>query len=239
MFEFVSIIFDESMIRHIQKCTQIEARRVLENEWSVSLRELEKFIGLLYARGIMGGKNLPVKTLWSNNWGSKRFSECMARDRFLEIKKFLRFDIKQQRSHRLMVDKFALTSELWSPFIENCQKCYNPGETLCVDEQLFPTKARCPFTQYISNKPDKFGIKFFLLADVKTKYLLNGFPYLGKDERRPSHVQLSEYVVMRLMEGLLDKGYNIVCDNFYTPLSFSSYFSSGAKHHSPRNNANE
>ena len=83
--------------------------------------------------------------------------------------KFIRFDNKQTRSGRLVTDKFALTSEIWCPFIGNCNKCYNPSDILTIDEQLFPTKARCRLTQYMSNnKPDKFGIKFFLLADAKS-----------------------------------------------------------------------
>lgn len=42
----------------------------------------------------------------------------------------------------------------------------------------------CKFTQYLPNKTDKFGIKFWLAFDMQTKYILNGFPYLGKDETR-------------------------------------------------------
>ena len=34
---------------------------------------------------------------------------------------------------------------------------------------------------YMGNKPDNFGIKFWLLADAQSKYLSNGKPYLGRD----------------------------------------------------------
>jgi len=33
----------------------------------------------------------------------------------------------------------------------------------------------------VANKPEKFGIKSWLAADGKSKYLLNRCPYLGKD----------------------------------------------------------
>ena len=33
----------------------------------------------------------------------------------------------------------------------------------------------------MASKPDKFGIKFWCLADTESKYLCNAFPYLGKD----------------------------------------------------------
>ena len=89
-------------------------------------------------------------------------------------------------SERLQIDKFALIFEIWSRCISNSQACYKPYENISIDEQLFSTKARCRFTQYIPNKPHKFGIKFWLAVDVQTKYILNGFPCMGKDETRCS-----------------------------------------------------
>lgn len=51
-------------------------------------------------------------------------------------------------------------------FIENCKTNCTPGPYISVGAQLFPTKATCLFTQYMPNKPDKFGIKFWLATDV-------------------------------------------------------------------------
>ena len=159
--------------------------------------------------------------LWSKKWGPAFFSQTMSRDKFLEILRFIRFDKKNERSERLKTDKFALISKTWNKFIQNSQACYKPTANITVDEQLFPTKARCRFTQYMPNKPDKFGIKFWLAADVKNKYLINGFPYLGKDETRGSNVSLSEFVVLKLTEPYLGCGRNITTDNFFTSLSLA------------------
>ena len=97
----------------------------------------------------------------------------MDRNRFCEIMKFFRFDMRSTRFSRLQTDEFALTSNVWDKFIENCIVCYKPGENITVEKQLFPTKARCRFTKYMANKPDKFGIKFWLAADVESKYIPN------------------------------------------------------------------
>lgn len=56
--------------------------------------------------------------------------------------------------------------------------------------------------------------KFWLAADVKTKYLLNGFPYLGRDETWPPHQGLGERVVMRLVETFVGKGRNVTTNSF-------------------------
>ncbi|CAK6968768.1 piggyBac transposable element-derived protein 4-like [Scomber scombrus] len=103
--------------------------------------------------------------------------------------RYLRFDKNESRRARLSSDKFALMSQ-----------------------------ARCCFTQHMANKPDKFGIKFWIAADVETKYMLNGFPYLGKD---PSNQSVSERVVMKLMEPYLGKGRNVTTDNYFTSLTLA------------------
>jgi hypothetical protein len=66
----------------------------------------------------------------------------------------------------------------------------------------------------MANKPDKFGIKFWMLVDNYTKYLCNVFPYWGKDELRCGIESLPESVVMRLMSPYLNKGRNVTTDNF-------------------------
>lgn len=69
------------------------------------------------------------------------------------------------------------------------------------------------------NKPDKFGLKFWLLVDVESKYVFNILPYLGKDEMLSRQGRpLAEDVVLRLIEPLKNKGYNITIDNFFTSL---------------------
>ncbi|GFX59400.1 piggyBac transposable element-derived protein 4 [Trichonephila clavipes] len=129
----------------------------------------------------------------------------MTRDRFREFKKFLRFDKKTTRSERLQTDNFCFISEVWKKLIENLITCYKTGPYITIDEQLFPSNARCRFTQYMPNKPDKFGIKFWLAADVDSKYVLNGFPHLGKAEERPENLSLSEYVVLSLIKPFENK----------------------------------
>lgn len=146
----------------------------------------------------------------------------MSRDRFKEIMQYIRFDMKNTRSRRLRTDKFALISTIWERFIKNSKACYIPGANITDNEQLFPSRACCPFTQYVSNKPDKFGIKFWLAVDVNFRYILNGYPYTGKDERRASDVSASEQVVLRLMEPFYSYGRNVTCDNYFTGLNLAS-----------------
>jgi len=107
-----------------------------------------------------------------------------------------------------------MMSWILSRFVENIQKAYILEVSLTVDEQLFPTKARCRFTQFMPNKPDKCGIKFWTLAELSSKYCLNLKPYPGKDEKRTA--SLGMHTTMKLMEPYYGRGYNVTADNFFT-----------------------
>lgn len=221
------LMVNEAMVKHIQTCTVAEARRQLgdDSNWYVTLVELDAFFALLYARGALGHSKLCADELWNKNWGPPVFRETMSRNRFREIMRYLRFDVRSSRAERLATNKFALASETWYKLIENCYLCYNPGAEITVDEQLLPCKSRCRFIQYMANKPDKFGIKFWLATDVESKYILNGHPYLGKDEERPADVQLGESVVLKLLQPHLNKGLNVTTDNFFTSVKLADELS--------------
>jgi len=120
-----------------------------------------------------------------------------------------------------------LFTEVWETFIENSKKCYIPNKDLTVDEQLLPCKSRCKFTQYMPQKPDKFGIKFWLLAEVKNKYICNGFPYLGAELSKPLPKGLlqGDSVVRDLLVPFYNKGYNCTTDNFFTTKSLADFLS--------------
>ena len=78
-----------------------------------------------------------------------------------------------------------------------------------------------PFIQYMANKPDKFGIKFWLLADAQTKYLCNGKPYLGKDPTRSRCTDLPGDVCLNRLQPYFGKGYKVTTDNYFTSLKLA------------------
>ncbi|XP_063764952.1 uncharacterized protein LOC134881497 [Eleginops maclovinus] len=211
-------LMDPVMLQHICDCTVAEARRCGEAGWELGMAELKAFIALLLARGVHIGRNVNVEELWSQEWGLPFFSTTMARGRYREIMRFLHFDEKDTRHIRLENDKFALVSEVWNRFVQNSIACYKPGSEITVAEQLLPTKSQCPFTQHMPNKPDKYGIQFWLAVDVESKYMLNGFPYLGRDLSRSAAQSLGESVVLELMEPFLWKRRNVTTDSFFTSL---------------------
>lgn len=55
-----------------------------------------------------------------------------------------------------------------------------------------------------------------MASHVSSKHIVNGFPYLGKDEGRESSVLLGEFVTLKLAEPYTGHGRNITTDNFFT-----------------------
>ena len=71
------------------------------------------------------------------------------------------------------------------------------------------------------NKPDKFSIKFWIATDVKTKYMLPSFPYMGKDVSRPAEVTLGKQVALRVSEPYRKTVGNVTTDHFFTLINLA------------------
>ena len=217
------LLIDDFILKHIAKCTITEAHRQLQDEkFALTIEEIEAFIVVMYARGATGKSALPLHDLWTENWGVPFSKSAMFRNRFCEILRFLRFDVKSNRSHRLQADKFALFSKVWTHFMDNCCALYKPVTFITVDEQLLSSKARCPFTQYMASKPDKFVQKYWLAVDKESKYVINGFPCVGKDEMRSSTERVLHRVVMQLMRPYLCKGRNVTTDSYFSSVKLAN-----------------
>ena len=110
------ILFDDAMLRNIRKCTVVETLCISDKiNWDMTLDELDeldKFIGLIIARGISGQRNLPVESLWQSIWAFPMFNNTLSRHRFKEIMRILRFDVKSNKRQRVIHDKFCLASSL-------------------------------------------------------------------------------------------------------------------------------
>ena len=175
---------------------------------------------------IMGLVHKPTfHSYWSHNHtiNSPIFSRLMRRDRFEQIRKMLHFanPLEENPEDSLTKLNFFLDT-LRTQFRSN----YTPSKHVAVDEYLSLWKGRLKFRIYIPSKRERYGIKIYMLCESDTGYLSDFIVYTGADTKYPPpSVQLpkqfDEYenpskVVLSLMEGFYQKGYNIVLDNLYT-----------------------
>uniref|UniRef100_A0A915ENP4 PiggyBac transposable element-derived protein domain-containing protein n=1 Tax=Ditylenchus dipsaci TaxID=166011 RepID=A0A915ENP4_9BILA len=204
--------------------TNKEGSRVLANVWkSITIEEFRRFLGVLFLIGVYRGKNEPVPMLWNMNIGRECIRNGVARNRFYQILRFLRFDDAERR-RRLPErrDKLAPIRKVFESFNVNLRRAYTSSECVTVDEQLTTFRARCSFREYIPSKPGKYGKKSWLLCDSDTSYVLNAQVYTGRDPQQSREVNQGQRVVLDLLNGLhFMEGRSVVTDNFFTSLSLA------------------
>ena len=71
------------------------------------------------------------------------------------------------------------------------------------------------FCQYIKNKPKKWGVKVFILAESNSGYILKFESYTGKQEL-PDEKGATYHTVMSLLENHLGRGFCEYMDNYYS-----------------------
>ncbi|XP_012935756.1 host cell factor 1 isoform X3 [Aplysia californica] len=211
------------MIERIVLCTNKEGEKVEGNKWKkTDSTEVEGFIGCLYHLGARRDARTPTTVLWNRTDGSNLVQACFSRARFLKLSHHLRFDDKDTRRTRRVVDCFAPLRELWDDFNDNLCREYTPGPTLTVDEQLIPWRGRCSFLQYLPSKPDTFGIKIFWICDAENGFPLHGEPYLGRKGTKRQQ-NLERDTVIALTQPYFGSGRNLTVNNFFTDLTLSTY----------------
>lgn len=165
----------------------------------------------------MKDNHLTSKELFDPTFSGTRYVSVLSKDRFDFLINCLRFDKKTTRPARKVNDKFAPVREIWDLFIDSCRKNYCPGTYVTIDEQLLGFRGRCPFRMYLPSKPNKYGIKILMLCDVKTKYLIDGSPYLGKDAN-DSGLPLAAFFTKQLTKSIHGTGRNVTMDNWFTSI---------------------
>ena len=185
----------------------------------ISLPEIQAFVGLMILSGVFHADRESVEDLYSDdlNFGKPLFRATMPRERFKTILRFLRFDHHTTRGERIKVDRLAPIRDIFEMVNKSFSAAYNPGKYITIDEHLCRYRGRCGFLQYMPKKPDKYGLKIWILADARTFYPINLEIYSG------ANLYLSnkpEDITLRLVTKL-NPGHIIVGDNYFTSLKLS------------------
>ncbi|CAF1008288.1 unnamed protein product [Didymodactylos carnosus] len=182
--------------------------------------ELESFIGLVIRAGLHRNNHESLNDLWDISQSSPLYRGTMSLQRFRQFLQFLRFDDRQNRDK---TDRLSSIRYIFELFIKQLPRHFVPGENLTVDEQLVAFRGRCCFVQYMPNKPAKYGLKFWLLCDVGSRYVLSIDLYTGKKDNIIQK-NLASNVVLRLVDRLsndVKQGRTITFDRYFTDIKLS------------------
>ena len=95
--------------------------------------------------------------------------------KFLHLADNMAYIPKGQPGH----DALFKIRPFFEPLIANFQAAYTPNREMSVDEAMIGFKGRLSFIQYLPNKPTKWGMKAYVLADSRTGYVYNWRLYTG------------------------------------------------------------
>ena len=100
---------------------------------------------------------------------------------------------------------------------------YQPRQHVAIDERMVKSRHRSGIRQYIRDKPTKWGLKYWVLADSSNAYVVDFNIYAGKTEEGLSQHGLGYDVVRKLMQDYEGQGYHLFCDNFYSSLTLARH----------------
>lgn len=144
----------------------------------------------------------------------------MKSDRFLLISKLLHFSDNEAALPKER-DSLQKIRFIVDHLRKKYKEAFCPFRNICIDESLLLFRGRVFFRQYIPSKRHRFGIKFFLLCDCETGYILDFLVYTGastnvKEFDGVNNIGKSGNIVLTLLEPYLNKGHTLFVDNWYT-----------------------
>ena len=160
------------------------SRHSRANQWKpLTLPELKTFLGLTLATGLLS-KRGHISEYWSKNpiLFTPFFGQTMSRNRYQNITKFLHFNNNETRPSD-SADKLYKLRPIHDAIVENWRALYNPDEQISIDEGMLKWRGRLSFKVYNKDKPTKYGIKAYILADSNSGYCWNMDIYYGQGKR--------------------------------------------------------
>ena len=219
--EVILQIVTETNRYHDQQSATLRGRFSRSRKWEpVTEEDIWNFLGLIILQGVVG-KPLQ-KWYWTTNkmLATPFFGTVMSEYRFSLIMKNLHFANNEEFDEATHpAPKLKKIWEVCQMIVANFQRTYVPERDVSVDESLMAYKGRLSWIQYIASKRARFGIKFYMLCESSTGYIWNSVIYTGKGTKfnpRYSRYGMATSSVLSLLDPLLNQGYCVTTDNFYT-----------------------
>lgn len=224
--EIVNYIAEQCNLYYDQLCKNASEKSRLRRWKNTDTDEIYCFLAVNFLMAQV--RKNEINSYWTNDvlLSTPMFAQIMPRDRYLLLLRMLHFvdncenpgDDKLWKIRRIVDHLRKVFPDAFYPF-----------KNLCIDESLVLYKGRVFFKQYIPSKRHRFGIKFFVLCDCETGYILDFIIYVGEatDIKKETdfgvNVGIPGRVVLTLLERYLGKGHTLYVDNWYTSPTLFSY----------------
>lgn len=186
--------------------------------------EMRSFLGLLYARGLLGLNTHDQKILFREKIGHPIFGAVMSCHRFAFLHAHITFDDLTTRPQRWEHDRFAAVRDLFETFNEHCSSVLQPDDFLTIDETLYACRTQIGFKMYNRSKPVRYGLLYKSINAVRFPFTFRTLVYSGKPKGEPSPHYIRgtlptvKALVNQLSSSVNLQGMTISLDRLYTSL---------------------
>ena len=218
--DFFDLFFGDDFFDLVVRATISYARSKFgDQNFTTDRDEMSAFFGLNI---LMGINELPkISLYWDSDLflGNAGFKTTIPLKRFWLLNRYFHISDPRQENR---TDKLTKIRPLISKLENAFQRVYVPGKNLSIDEGLVKFNGRLSFKQYMPKKPNKFGIKVWMLADSETYFVPRFQVYLGKQENTDENdAERARGLGFEVVD-FLGKPYFNAYRHFY----FDNYFSS-------------
>ncbi|GBP23589.1 PiggyBac transposable element-derived protein 4 [Eumeta japonica] len=203
--DFYALLVTDSLLQEIVEYTNAFAITKITNI----------FFSLILYMGLV--KLRKLADYWSTDEiiGQNFPRSVMSRNRFELLLQMIHFS---QDDDSNKSDRLHRVQHLMDMLNVNFKNNFIPGQDICVDESMDPFRGRLPFRQYNKQKRHKYGIKLFKLCTPPGHtFKIN----IYADKQNEEVNVTPQRVVMNLCQDLLNKGYSLYTDNWYTSVSLA------------------
>lgn len=165
----------------------------------------------------------------AENWSSDPLLSCpvysaiMSKDRYVQILNTMHFC---DNGIRTRGDRLSKIKMVLKEIRKNFRDAMRPFENIVVDETLCLCKGPLNFRQYLESKRHRFGMKLFVICDVKTGYILDFVVYVGTGTKLnlySPNIGICGGVVKTLMKPYLNKGHTLFTEHKFTSPILAKY----------------
>lgn len=182
--------------------------------------EMWTFFGLMFLTGIVHKGQL--QDYWSTDEmiATPYFPKHLSRNRYQILLRFLHFADNDAPSD---TDKLWKIRHVYDYFLEKFRSNITPKEHLSLDEGMLAWRGRLSLKVYNPLKPDKYGIKGYILCESDSGYVWKYDMYHGTGST------LKE-IVTNLLSGTENKGHSVYMDNYYNSVELTQLLSQYGTH---------
>ena len=229
-YKLFLLIITEECIKEIAYQTNLYYKQYQEQggyfserikRWeNVDSNEIYAFFGILLLLGI--NKRDSLYDHWSGNeLICSLVKTYISQNKFELLWRF--FHLHDNNSN--ITNKGSLLYKIngFLNFMENqWNKIYNPTQQITIDESIIPFRGVTRLKQYCPQKPHKYGIKAWALAEATTGYMLRFSIYEGKSNTNKEE-KLSLRVVKSLLEHYKGKNHCVITDSYYSSIDVVNF----------------